>query len=52
MDSQFISSLLDQAIGGVIAIILLTKIDKRLETMSTDIQALAQAIRKEDLDHG
>lgn len=53
MDTQFVSSLLDQAIGGVIAIILLTKIDKRLELMSADIQALTHAIKKEDpLNHG
>ena len=47
MDAQFFSSLVDQAIGGVIALILLTKIDKRLEQLSSDVQALITEIRDE-----
>ncbi|WP_461213690.1 YvrJ family protein [Lacticaseibacillus sp. GG6-2] len=47
MDTQFLGSLVDQAIGGVIALILLTKIDKRLEQLSTDVQALITEIRAE-----
>lgn len=46
MDTQFLGSLVDQAIGGVIALILLTKIDKRLEQLSADLAALTEEIRR------
>ncbi|MCI2033834.1 MAG: hypothetical protein LKJ69_10710 [Lactobacillus sp.] len=46
MDADLLTSMVDQTIGSVVAIILLTKIDKRLEQMSTDIQALTLEIRK------
>ena len=45
MDTQFLGALVDQAIGGVIALILLTKIDKRLEQLSADVQALIEEIK-------
>lgn len=45
-----LNSMLDQAIGGLIAVILLTKIDKRLETMTQAMDTLTAAI-KEVLSH-
>lgn len=47
---QLITSMLDQAIGGLIAVILLTKIDKRLETMTQSMTQLTESI-KEALAH-
>ena len=47
---QLINSMLDQAIGGLIAVILLTKIDKRLESMTQAMDTLTEAI-KEVLTH-
>ncbi|WP_191988956.1 YvrJ family protein [Lacticaseibacillus porcinae] len=47
---QLINSMLDQAIGGLIAVILLTKIDKRLESMTQAMDTLTAAI-KEVLTH-
>lgn len=45
---QFLTGMVDQAIGGIIAIILLTKIDKRLEQLSADIQTLLGELRKSE----
>jgi hypothetical protein len=47
---QLINSMLDQAIGGLIAVLLLTKIDKRLESMTQAMDTLSAAI-KEVLSH-
>lgn len=47
---QLLNSMLDQAIGGLIAVLLLTKIDKRLEAMTQAMNTLTAAI-KEVLSH-
>jgi hypothetical protein len=47
---QLINSMLDQAIGGLIAVLLLTKIDKRLESMTQAMETMTAAI-KEVMSH-
>lgn len=45
MDAQMISGILDQAIGGIIAVLLVLHIEKKLDQLSIDITALTNSIK-------
>ncbi|MFD1392887.1 YvrJ family protein [Lacticaseibacillus jixianensis] len=56
MDTQTLTYLLDQAVGVAIAILLITRIERRLDTLIEEINTLSKEIEafeeKGGLPHG
>lgn len=56
MDNQFLTYLLDQAVGVAIAFLLITRIERRLDTLIQEIDNLRKEIQafeeKGGLQHG
>lgn len=46
MDTQFLTYLMDQAVGVVIAVLLLTRIEKRLDQLIQDLEAFIEKLNK------